>query len=112
MDCRPLILIPGGLHMIPRLGFVLSLLTITLLPSVIAPPAPGCCPCPRFLPGDKVGVYPVVNADQTVIIIWDAVTKTQHFIRRASFKSESDDFGFIIPSPDQPTLSESGNDAF
>jgi hypothetical protein len=65
-----------------------------------------------FRPGDKVGVYPVVNADQTVIIIWDAATKTQHFIRRASFKSEGDNFGFIIPSPQQPTLAEAGNDAF
>ena len=39
----------------------------------------------------------VVNADQTVIIIWDAANNTQHFIRKASFKSEADDFGFLIP---------------
>jgi hypothetical protein len=36
----------------------------------------------------------------------------QHFIRQASFKSEADDFGFIVPSPSQPELDESGNDAF
>ena len=28
--------------------------------------------------------------------------QTQHFIRQASFKSEADDFGFLIPSPTQP----------
>jgi Uncharacterized protein conserved in bacteria (DUF2330) len=67
--------------------------------------APACCPAPPFS-------QPVVNADQTVIIIWDAATKTQHFIRKASFQSEADNFGFLIPSPSQPELSESGDDAF
>src|SRR5207253_1066022 len=43
---------------------------------------------------------------------WDAVTKTEHFIRKASFKSEADDFGFLVPSPSQPELEESGNEAF
>jgi hypothetical protein len=54
----------------------------------------------------------VVNADQTVVILWDAATKTQHFIRKASFQSQADDFGFLVPTPAQPELSESGNDAF
>jgi hypothetical protein len=70
-----------------------------------APPAPGCCPAP---PSGK----PVVNADQTVIIIWDAANKMQHFIRQASFKSQADDFGFLVPSPSEPELDESGNEAF
>lgn len=64
-----------------------------------------CCPAP---PSGK----PVVNADQTVILLWDAATKTEHFIRRASFKSAADNFGFLIPSPTQPELAESGNEAF
>jgi hypothetical protein len=54
----------------------------------------------------------VVNADQTVILLWDPATKTEHFIRQASFKSEADDFGFLVPSPSQPELNESGNEAF
>lgn len=98
--------------MILRLSFVLSLIGASLVVSVSAPPAPGCCPAGKYRKGDKVGVYPVVNADQTVLIIWDASTNTQHFIRRASFKAEGDDFGFIIPSPEQPTLDESGNEVF
>jgi len=68
-------------------------------------PISACCPAP---PSGK----PVVNADQTVILIWDADTKTQHFIRQASFKSDADDFGFLVPTPTQPELNESGNEAF
>src|SRR5262249_42172748 len=55
---------------------------------------------------------PVLNADQTVILIWDPTTKTEHFIRQASFKSDADDFGFLVPTPARPELEESGNDAF
>jgi hypothetical protein len=76
-----------------------------LLLSFLSQPAGACCPAP---PSGKA----VVNADQTVILIWDAARKTQHFIRQASFKSEADDFGFLVPSPAQPELDESGNDAF
>ncbi|MBI3829285.1 MAG: DUF2330 domain-containing protein [Planctomycetes bacterium] len=71
----------------------------------LAFPARACCPAPP--PGRTV-----INADQTIVILWDAAAKTEHFIRRASFKSEADDFGFLIPSPTQPELNESGNDAF
>lgn len=66
---------------------------------------PTCCLTPP--PGQMV-----VNADQTVAIIWDSETKTQHFIRQASFKGEAEAFGFIVPSPSQPELEESGNEAF
>src|SRR5579863_2451190 len=67
--------------------------------------AMACCP---VAPSGK----PVVNADQTVVILWDAATKTQHLIRQASFKSDADDFGFLVPTPTQPELNESGDAAF
>ncbi len=67
--------------------------------------ADACCPAG---PLDR----PVINADQTVIMIWDAATKTEHFIRQASFKGEAADFGFIVPTPAKPELEESGNEAF
>jgi hypothetical protein len=70
-----------------------------------AEPTPACCVV--SMPGK-----PAVNADQTVIIIWDKDTQTQHFIRQASFKSDGNDLGFLVPSPTQPELSESGNEAF
>ncbi len=68
-------------------------------------PTPACCAV--FRSGQ-----PVINADQTVIILWDEATKTEHFIRRASFKADADDFGFLVPTPSQPELSESGDSAF
>lgn len=55
---------------------------------------------------------PVVNADQSVIIIWDAAAGKQHFVRRASFRSADDDVGFLVPTPARPELSESGDAAF
>ncbi|HEY8072651.1 MAG TPA: DUF2330 domain-containing protein [Labilithrix sp.] len=55
---------------------------------------------------------PVVNADQTVVIVWDPSSKTEHFVRRASFKADADDFGFLVPTPQKPDLDESGDDAF
>jgi hypothetical protein len=88
-----------------RTRLALLLAAMALLPCAGPPPVPACCPAPP--PGK-----PVVNADQTVILIWDAATKTQHFIRQASFKSDADDFGFLIPSPAIPDLEESGNAAF
>lgn len=54
----------------------------------------------------------VVNADQSVIMIWDKEKKTQHFIRQANFKTDAKDVGFIVPSPSRPELEESGNEAF
>src|SRR5262245_48553269 len=68
--------------------------------------------CAVAFPSRAAGGQPVVNADQTVILIWDAATKTQHFVRKASFEGKADDFGFVVPSPSQPELSESGNEAF
>lgn len=54
----------------------------------------------------------VVNADQTVIMIWDPAGQTQHFIRQANFKTDASDVGFIVPSPSRPQLAEADNAAF
>lgn len=54
----------------------------------------------------------VVNADQTVLMIWNAKTKTQHFIRQASFKSDASDVGFLVPSPSKPELAETDQAVF
>jgi Uncharacterized protein conserved in bacteria (DUF2330) len=84
---------------------VLSLAGVLLLTSSHSRPVEACCPAPR-------SGQPVVNADQTIVIFWDAAARTQHSIRRASFKSEGEDFGFLVPSPSRPELAESGNEAF
>lgn len=89
----------------PRVWIALSCTSAALVAGAMWSRSPACCPAP---PSGRA----VVNADQTVVILWDAATKTQHFIRQASFKSEADDFGFLVPSPTQPELDESGNEAF
>src|SRR5262245_33709253 len=86
-------------------GIAASLAGMLVLASMPQQPIEACCPAPR-------SGQPVVNADQTIVILWDAANQTEHFIRRASFKSDGDDFGFLIPSPSKPALAESGNDAF
>ena len=55
---------------------------------------------------------PVLNADQTVLMVWNAAARTQHFIRQANFKSAGDDFGFLVPTPSTPELAEAGDAAF
>lgn len=90
---------------------LLCLVTCGLLTALLLvvpggePPVGACCPVPR--PGT-----PVLNADQTVLIVWDAEKQMQHWIRKASFRSDDEDFGFLIPTPTEPELAESGNDAF
>src|SRR5689334_19195533 len=87
--------------MLTRLGIVAAIAGVIAIKSL----AQACCPAGGRLRS-------VINADQNVIIIWDAANKTQHFIRRASFKSDGDDFGFLVPTPSKPTLEEAGNEAF
>jgi hypothetical protein len=51
-------------------------------------------------------------AEETAIIVWHAPTKTQHFIRRATFNTRAPDFGFLVPTPTKPVLAEADNAAF
>jgi hypothetical protein len=87
------------------LGTALLLLLLALI--AISPPqsAPACAVAP---PRNK----PVEIADESAIIIWDSKSKTEHFIRRATFKSYADDFGFLVPTPTEPKLDEAGDKAF
>jgi len=67
--------------------------------------APACCPVTNARGA-------VVNADQTVIMLWDEAQQEQHFIRQANFKTDAPDVGFIVPSPSRPQLASAGNQAF
>jgi hypothetical protein len=83
-----------------------AILGVPSASSAFQPMSPlGCCAVSR-------AENPVVNADQTVIILWDKERQTQHFIRKADFKTDASDIGFLVPSPSRPQLSESGNAAF
>jgi len=96
------------LHRIALFGVCWSAVCLPLWPSFCGSgpvDSRACCPAPSE---NQI----VLNADQTVLLIWDSANKTQHFIRKANFKGKGEDFGFIVPSPTQPELSESGDAAF
>src|SRR5438093_12856447 len=95
----------GDVFMALRIGLALFFVAVFVCGMLVTRPMWACCPAPP--PGK-----PVVNADQTVVILWDAANRTQHFIRKASFQSQADDFGFIVPSPSEPEMEESGSEAF
>ncbi len=54
----------------------------------------------------------IAIASETVLIIWDEKTKTQHFIRRASFSTSVPYFGFLVPTPTRPKLAEAPDELF
>src|SRR5262245_10581471 len=79
---------------------VLSVAVALLLSAWLNPRlGQACAPAPR--PGQSVRI-----ADESAIIIWDEKTRTQHFIRRATFDTEAPDFGFLVPTPSEPALAE------
>lgn len=48
----------------------------------------------------------VTFVEQLNLVVWDPATKTEHFVRRASFASKAADVGFIAPTPTVPKLAE------
>ncbi len=50
--------------------------------------------------------------DEEAIIIWDAESGVEHFIRRTSFETEASDLGFLVPTPTQPELAEVSGEVF
>lgn len=82
-------------------------LSVMAAVAAFAPPAEvcGCALAPRA--GDSVHV-----AEESAIIVWDAATKTQHFVRRAQFDTKAQDFGFLVPSPTRPVLAEAEDAVF
>jgi hypothetical protein len=57
--------------------------------------------------GERVDV-----ADETALIIWDGATKTEHFIRQATFVGSAYDFGFLVPTPNRPNLETADPELF
>jgi hypothetical protein len=51
-------------------------------------------------------------AQEEAVVIWDEEAKTEHFIRRASFRTEATDFGFLVPTPARPELADAPDDMF
>jgi Uncharacterized protein conserved in bacteria (DUF2330) len=82
------------------LVLLLGLAAVACLPT---PPATGCAIPWRH--GESVTVD-----SEDAIIVWDEATKTEHFIRRANFRTDAKEFGFLVPTPTRPELAEA-NDA-
>jgi len=71
----------------------------------VTEPARACAPAPHE--GERVSI-----ASEEALIVWNAQKKVEHFVRRASFRTESRDFGFLVPTPSQPKLGEAADDVF
>jgi hypothetical protein len=56
------------------------------------------------------GERPVQVVDESAVILWDEQAKTEHFIRRARFDTDSPNIGFLVPTPTVPTVHKA-NDA-
>src|SRR5215510_1917014 len=83
-----------------------SMIVALLLSASVTPQlGRACAPVPR--PGQYVRI-----AEESAIIVWDEETRTQHFIRRATFNTDAPDFGFLVPTPAEPALAEVNDSAF
>lgn len=76
--------------------------TLAVVVALIPSPAPGCAIAP--LKGQS-GTS-VQTASEEAVIIYDQASKTEHFIRTASFMSSSAEFGFLVPTPSKPDIAE------
>jgi hypothetical protein len=65
----------------------------------------GCAPAPAA--GEQV-----TTEREDALIVWNERDHREHFIRRAVFASSSKAFGFLVPTPTAPELSEVSERAF
>jgi hypothetical protein len=57
--------------------------------------------CISVTSGDLVEV-----ASERALIVWNPTTKTEYFVREAEFNSKGKAFGFLVPTPTKPVLTE------
>ena len=88
-----------------RISFVLVVALAAGALAAVPDPATGCAAAPHR--GERVD-----TSDEGALIVWDEKTKTEHFVRRASFRSTGYDFGFLVPTPTRPDLDVAGDDLF
>ena len=49
---------------------------------------------------------------ESALIVWDAEDKVEHFIRKATFNTAADHFGFLVPTPTKPELTDAKDAIF
>ena len=82
---------------------VVALSVVVFMP--FAPETRGCAIAPRDK--ESVGID-----SEDAIIFHDSATKTEHFIRRADFRTEAKNFGFLVPTPTKPEVGETRSEVF
>jgi hypothetical protein len=87
-------------------GVALSCGVLVLLAGLDLPRSADACGT-----ASRAGIQ-VRVAEESAIVLWDAAAKVQHFIRRATFDANTPDFAFLVPTPTQPTLHKSRDEAF
>lgn len=76
---------------------------IVLVVLLVARTAFPCAPAPPQ--GKEVQI-----ADEEAVILWEPLTQTETFIRRATFVSTAQSFGFLVPTPTLPVLADVPDD--
>src|SRR5262245_60733268 len=80
---------------------VLSLLLFgALIGSTTIEPAEACG---MFVPRRLEDTVPAILQEQ-VVMIYDRENETEHFVREVRFDAGDDSFGFVVPTPTQPTV--------
>jgi hypothetical protein len=82
-----------------------TLLLLAVWCASIPEDARGCAPAMRA--GKTVDVL-----NETAFIIWDESTQTEHFIRQVQFVGTARDFGFLVPTPNRPSVEAVNPDVF
>lgn len=54
----------------------------------------------------------VAFGEQVNVIVWDEDAGVEHFVRKARFRSQADDMGFIAPTPSVPDIVEVDEQVF
>jgi hypothetical protein len=93
------------------IGSAIVLATMTGVLSFLRQPAVGCfAVSPRSAGGLRR--IPIEINTESALIVWDAEHKVQHFIRKATFETTAHHFGFLVPTPTKPELTEAKDAIF
>ena len=84
----------------PALALVIAALALCLLPLRDARA------CGMFVPSLKMKAPPRMEQERT-LIVWDASTQRQHFVREVRFTNAGElPFGFIVTTPTRPEVND------
>ncbi|MEO1482761.1 MAG: DUF2330 domain-containing protein [Myxococcota bacterium] len=73
---------------------------VGLLFPVVAVLFDPCSAAACILVADK----PIAVSGEEVLLVWDEATKSEELIRYIDFRGDAEDFGFVVPTPGEPTI--------